>query len=103
MKKLIFIYLLLVSTFVFAACTSQQKEPIRTKIQNSKIDPLLDPRDNNASLVYPNYRTGYEPNYLNAEGIVMNYSDSNHTNWSWLGLLGLVGLSGLVNKSTKRT
>jgi hypothetical protein len=103
MKKLIYFFAtILILTFVFSACTSQQKAPTGMKAQNSDFDPLLDPRDNNSSLVYPNYRTGYEPNYLNAEGIVLNYSDGNHFNWSWLGLLGLFGLTGLAGRSRKR-
>jgi hypothetical protein len=103
MKKLIYACLIMmVFTFAFTGCTSEDKTSTGTKIRNSEIDPLLDPRDNNAPLVYPYRRTGYEPNYLNAEGIVLSYSDRN-ISWSWLGLLGLFGLFGLTGGSRRRS
>jgi hypothetical protein len=101
-KRIYFCVIILVFTFVFVACTSEHKASTDMKIRNSDFDPLLDPRDNNAPLVYPYYRTGYEPNYLNAEGNVISYSEGNVNNWSLLGLLGLFGLSGMASKNKKR-
>jgi hypothetical protein len=102
MKKLIYsCVIILIFTFTFPACTSEHKTTTEIKMRNSDFDPLLDPRDNNAPLVYPYHRTGYEPNYLNAEGNVISYSDGN-ISWSWLGLLGLFGLCGLAGRTKTR-
>jgi ABC-type transport system involved in multi-copper enzyme maturation permease subunit len=101
MKKLIFSFVVaLVFGFAFTAAVSVNKASAISP--NYDTAAVTDQRDNNAPLVNQGNRSGYEPNYLNAEGNIMSYSTASvHRNWSWLGCAGLLGLFGIVGRSRK--
>src|SRR5690348_6154653 len=100
MKKLIFSFVVvLVLGLAFTETALVHKTSAESPNYHTAV---TDQRDNNAPLVKQENRSGYEPNYLNAEGHIMSYSNAgNNRNWSWLGFIGLLGLIGLPGKSKR--